>query len=441
MTDYNLNDGINQIHNYRNRIERNLERLKEMNSFNSNKIIEFHKEIKINGISEATQTKYLDRLITISSWVDKDFDKLTRDELIEIIGKYLTSEKYTESTKKTLRIIIKRFFQWLKKTPKGEYPIEVSWLKSGSNNKSRSKNPEDMLNDEDIEKMVNAVSHPRDKAFIMTLAESGTIISELLSLTIRRVCFDNRGCFFKVSGKTGDRRVRVVNSTPFLHAWLEIHPNKNDDNAPLWINIGTTKHIWNDNEKNNINNYKMNWHYNMSYAAARKLLQVAAKKAGIKKPINPHNYRHSKATLMASQGIPPLVMAEYLGWVPSTNMYSVYCHLSGIQVDDILLSKAYGIKTEEKESTPKMFPLKCFSCGELNSYNATRCKKCNSIIGQLSNEDLEEEKTMSQMLKLFGGMVDKNSDLKTQFIDSIKKDIMNEIRLSSQKEKIKNERR
>jgi len=110
MTDYNLNDGINQIHNYRNRIERNLERLKEMNSFNSNKIIEFHKEIKINGISEATQTKYLDRLITISSWVDKDFDKLTRDELIEIIGKYLTSEKYTESTKKTLRIIIKRFY-------------------------------------------------------------------------------------------------------------------------------------------------------------------------------------------------------------------------------------------------------------------------------------------------------------------------------------------
>ena len=56
-------------------------------------------------------------------------------------------------------------------------------------------------------------------------------------------------------------------------------------------------------EENINNNYKMKWSYSMSYAAARKLLQVAGKKAGITKPINPHNFRHSRATKLCSLGI------------------------------------------------------------------------------------------------------------------------------------------
>ena len=87
-----------------------------------------------------------------------------------------------------------------------------------------------------------------------------------------------------------------------------------------------------------------------------------------------------------------------------------------------------------------MFPLKCFSCNEFNSHDATRCKKCNSIIGQLSNEDVEEQKTTTQLLKMFGEFVEKNGDLKTQFIETIKKEIVSEIQLSYKKEKM-NERR
>jgi integrase/recombinase XerD len=439
MIDYNKKDGINYIHDYINRIERTLEKLRVMNSFNSNKIIEFYKELKINGISEATQTKYLDRLMTISTWVNKDFDKLTREELINLIEENLTKRKdYSDSTKRTFRIIIKRFFQWLKGYSNREYPIEISWMRSGSNNSRKHKNPEDMLNDEDIEKMVNAVSHPRNKAFIMTLAESGCRIGELLTLTKKKICFDEKGAFFLVDGKTGTRRVRVVNATPFLHAWLNVHPNKNEDDAPLWTNIGTTKNINNNFEdKNNINNYKMQWSYCMSYAAVRKLLQVATKKAGILKPCNPHNFRHSRATKLCSLGISGNILNEYFGWTQASRSVSTYLHLSGKQVDDTLLNKAYGMTTEISNPQPKMFPTKCFSCGQLNEHDVSRCIKCNSIIGQVSNNELEEQKTISQILKLFGGMVDNNSDLKTQFVESIKKEIMSEIKLSYQKEKNK----
>ncbi|MEM4271405.1 MAG: tyrosine-type recombinase/integrase, partial [Candidatus Pacearchaeota archaeon] len=254
----------------------------------------------------------------------------------------------------------------------------------------------------------------------------------------KKICFDSKGAYFLVDGKTGTRRVRVVNSTPFLHAWLNVHPNKNEDNAPLWVNIGTTQNIIDNlKDRNNNNNYKMQWKYCMSYAAARKLLQVAAQKAGIKKPINPHNFRHSRATKLCSLGISGNILNEYFGWTQASRSVSTYLHLSGKQVDDTLLNKAYGMPIQETKEQPKMFPLKCYSCGHLNEPNVSRCVRCNSLIGQISNDDLEEQKTISQILKIFGGMIDKNKDVKTEFIEELKKEIMAEIRLSSQKEKIR----
>lgn len=443
MPNHSIKDELNFVHDYVNRIERSLKKLEEINSSNSKKIIDFHKELKINGISEATQLKYLDRLTTISTWVNKDFDKLSREDLINLIDEHLTKRNdYTESTRRTFRIIIKRFFQWLKGSNRKEYPIEVSWIRTtGNKNLRKHKNPEDMLNDDDIGKMVNVVSHPRNKAFIITLAESGCRVGEILTLTIKKICFDDKGAYFLVDGKTGTRRVRVVNSTPYLHAWLSVHPNKDEPDAPLFINVGTTQNINNNlGEKNNNNNYKMQWKHYMSYAAARKLLQVAGKKAGISKPINPHNFRHSRATKLCSLGISGNILNEYFGWTQASRSVSTYLHLSGKQVDDTLLNKAYGITTEESNPQPKMFPLKCFSCNEFNSHDAIRCKKCNSIIGQLSNEDVEEQKTTTQLLKMFGEFVEKNGDLKTQFIETIKKEIVSEIQLSYKKEKM-NERR
>ena len=112
MIDYNQRNEINNVHNYSHKIEIALGKLKEINNFNSNKIIEFHKELKINAISEATQSKYLDRLLTISKWVNKDFDKLTREDLINLIEENLTKRNnYSENTKRTFRIIIKKFLQ------------------------------------------------------------------------------------------------------------------------------------------------------------------------------------------------------------------------------------------------------------------------------------------------------------------------------------------
>jgi len=71
------------------------------------------------------------------------------------------------------------FYRWLRKC---EHPEEVSWIRIKV--KSAPKLPEELLTVEEINKLVNAAEHVRDKAFILTLYESGCRIGELLALQI-----------------------------------------------------------------------------------------------------------------------------------------------------------------------------------------------------------------------------------------------------------------
>jgi len=126
------------------------------------------------------------------------------------------------------------------------------------------------------------------------------------------------------------RRVRVIASAPKLQQWIENHPLKEDPNAPLWVTIGT-------NSKNKV----------LNYATAKTVLKKLAKKAGIKKRIYPHLFRHSRATHLANH-LTEAQMNQYFGWVQGSKMASIYVHLSGRDVVHALL-KLNGMKVDEEE--------------------------------------------------------------------------------------------
>jgi hypothetical protein len=64
----------------------------------------------------------------------------------------------------------------------------------------------------------------------------------ILSAKIRQVQFDQYGAVFIVNGKMEYRRIRLIKSAPLLAGWLDTHPSRNDPNAPLWVNVGSTRH-------------------------------------------------------------------------------------------------------------------------------------------------------------------------------------------------------
>jgi len=160
-----------------------------------------------------------------------------------------------------------------------------------------SKLPEELLTEDEIERMTEAARTPRDGAFVSVLYESGLRIGEMLSLKIKNVQLEGHVVTLTVNGKTGIRRVRVTSSSQKLVNWMKIHPFREDPNAPLWISLGTRNR--DDTLKGKIVNA---------------LLKDLAKKAGIEKRIYPHLFRHSRAFHL-SKYLTEAQMKELFGWV------------------------------------------------------------------------------------------------------------------------------
>lgn len=161
-----------------------------------------------------------------------------------------------------------------------------------------------------------------------------------------------------VNGKTGHRRVRIIASTPTLAEWLNVHPHKNNPDAFVWVVIGDR------------NRYKP-----LKYNPARYLLLTLAKKAKIKKDVNPHNFRHSRATHLAALGLNNAQLKAHFGWRRS-EMADIYIHLAGKDVDDALL-KVNGLVPEEKIEEKLKIQI-CQKCQEKNSPTQQFCGKCGS---------------------------------------------------------------
>ena len=372
------------IHNFENKLESYLKNLRKLNSSNRSKILEFVKHLQAEGISKGRILKYVYILENVSKMLGKRFEKATKDDMIELVSKIEGNSKWSEWTKHDYKVVIRRFYKWLRNSE--DYPPEVKWIKI-TVKKLNDKLPEEILTEEEIKKLSETAYTTRDKAFVLALYESGCRIGEFLPLKIKNLSFDKYGCVLIVSGKTGDRRIRLVASYPVLAKWLEEHPDKNNKEAYLWVKIPTPNNPKFANKP-------------LSYGFVAKLLKELAIKSGITKPVNPHSFRHARATHLAKI-LTDSQMKEYFGWSKASEMTATYVHLSGRDLDEPIL-KMHGIVTDGSEK-PKISIVKCFRCGEENSPSSMFCNKCSAPLDQKTLMEMDKiEDLLIDFFKVLG---------------------------------------
>jgi site-specific recombinase XerD len=229
------------IYEYDKIFRRTLERLElERNICDENKqnIQKFVEHLFAKNISKPRIIKYINHLVVLARIASKPFQQLGKEDIERLVTQINIAD-YTEHTKRDYKIILKRFYQWLRgcNEDEQEYPTEVKWIRTRLQTKRLL--PEAPLTMQEIKTLVEATENLRDRALILTHYESGCRIGETLSLRIVHVGFDQYGAVLIVDGKTGPRRVRVIAAALALASWLSIHPLRNDPNAPLWVGIGT----------------------------------------------------------------------------------------------------------------------------------------------------------------------------------------------------------
>lgn len=357
-------------------------------------IHEFIDDCKAERLSLPRMTHYVQVLRLSKRFLNKDFEKMTKQSMQKLIGN-VESSNLKEWTKQGYRIAMKKFFRWLenktieqynKKNPENkkpllkdkEYPESVEWINTTMKN-SKTRLPEEILTEDDIKLIVEHCNHIRDKALIMLLWDSGCRIGEILNLRLKHLVFDKYGAQIIVNGKTGGRRVRLIPSVPYLSNWKENHPDKDNNEAYLFVNYAKFR-----GER-------------ITYAGVDSLLRRLKKNSGIKKRINAHSFRHARATFFASR-VKEAVMKEMFGWTQKSQMVGTYIHLSGRDVDREVL-KAQGIVQKEGEEESKLKPIKCPICERENPATAKFCQRCGKPIAKETIIEYEREITFASKIQ------------------------------------------
>lgn len=356
------------IHNYRGQLERQIALAKEEKDIsepNREMIIKFKDYLLSEGIGFAKITRYILDIRKYCKLLKKDITEAKKEDLRKIISELNTTELGEES-KKGFKIMLRKLYRFIKGIEeKGVYPDEVKWI-SIAIPKSKGKLPEELLTEEEIKSLLANSRTSRDRAMIACLAESGCRVGEVGGMQIKHVSFETYGARITVQGKTGMRKILIINSAPYIQEWINQHPDNNNPDAFLWYNYQNKKFL--------------------CYARILQTIKRIAKRAGIKKRIHPHLFRHSRATQLASV-MSEAQMKNYLGWEQSSKMAAIYVHMSGKDTDEALL-RANGIITEKEKEEPKLKPSKCLRCRMVNPVTNKFCNTCGFVLDEREALDI-----------------------------------------------------
>ena len=358
------------IHNYEQRFKRTLERIqnsRELSEENRKIIMDFKDYLLSEGIGLAKIERYLGDMIKFSRLLEKSFKEANKEDIRRVVSA-IHQTPLSEQTKRSFKIMIRKLYVFIRGIEeRGVYPDEVRWMRMeiGNNHK---KLPEELLNEEEIKALIRNAGNAKNKALLATLAESGCRISEVGLMKIKHVSFESYGARISVAGKTGSRKILIINATPYLQEWINSHPQNNNSESYLWIS---------------------RTHCLMTYSRMVAILKNAARKAGIKKRVHPHLLRHSRATQLAGI-MSDSQLKNYLGWTQSSKMAGIYVHMSGKDADDAILM-ANNIKIEHVKRDPVLKPLKCLKCKMVNPATNRFCNSCGFVLDSSTAESLLTE--------------------------------------------------
>jgi len=408
---------------------------------NAELIRRYRRDKQLNGLSVATQQRNLSYLKKLAEHAgDTRFEDMDRDDVKELVA-WVHSRDLSDETVDTYKKAIRSLWTWMHDGKDAESIDAIAWIELANSN-GNGKLPKDLLTKADIQAQIDAAKNPRDKALIAMLYETGARIGELIDLTVGDIEDRKHGKKLVIDGKTGARRLPLVESVPHINTWLSKHPNPEKD-APLWCKIqqgGPTEHL-NPNDVEDIREVygigpsraeqlndagietgtdlvahsteeladiagvnpstAQKWLKQFDSDASlapetklgyryirKKILKATMERAGIDKPSNPHHYRHSRASELATE-LKEAQLCEWFGWAQGSDVPARYVHLSGRDIDNAY-DQMHGLyEPDEEEQQPDV--VECDRCQELNDPDAAFCMRCGFALDHDTAGEFEQQ--------------------------------------------------
>ncbi len=182
------------------------------------------------------------------------------------------------------------------------------------------------LERDEIQRLADSAQSERDSLIVRVLADSGIRVGELVRLRREDLIERERSHFLKVLGK-GDRQ-RLVPVAPILYRRLVRYAERQrptDTNSDRLFLSRRRSRTSGDYEP-------------LTESGVQQLVRDLAERAGIKKRVHPHLFRHSAATHMLRRGMNPLLVAQVLGHTSLAMIQNVYSHLTDLDAHAALIA-------------------------------------------------------------------------------------------------------
>jgi integrase/recombinase XerD len=249
-------------------------------------------ELKISKNSEHTLKNYLKANQQLLEFTKKEPKQITEDDIKIYIVKNLNDHSassiilFLSAIKYAYLNILKNDVTLGIKRPKKEKKIPV------------------VLTKDEVRRLIGVFDNPKSKLMVSMMYACGMRVSELTSLKVDNLDFEDKIGYIK---QAKGRKDRMFNIPEFITEALGYQVKRQKDNNQEYLFTGPKGKMTSRN--------------------LQKIVSLAAKKAGLKKEAHCHTLRHSFATHLLEDGVDIRKIQELLGHADLSTT-QIYTHIS-----------------------------------------------------------------------------------------------------------------
>jgi len=322
-------------------------------------------------------------------------DALEHRDAAEDIVRWIHDEydlDETPETNQNYRVALRVFGRRVDDDSGEDPPPSLDWIKSTlPNDYDPSPDPADMLEwDTDIEPMLDGARNTRDAAAIALQFDAGLRGGELYDLTVGDITDTDHGKAVSVDGKTGQRSVDLIPSTPYVQRWLTDHPG--DDSDPLWSQLTSPKQL--------------------SYPSFLDMFKAPAERADVDKDVTPTNLRKSNLAWLCRQGMNARYIEQRQGRAHGSDAVSRYAAIFDGDVGDEY-ARLMGLEVADEDDSDEFAPIICPRCDKETPQSEDRCVWCGQELSpDAASRSAEQDQDLMELLATHPDLADEIISLK-----------------------------
>lgn len=227
---------------------------------------------------------------------------------------------------------------------------------------------EDILSQADIAAITDAATRPRNQALVEFLADTGARLTLTGSLRVTDVDLDGERATYTPNRNAVGLKGAEIKPYPIIDAAAPLrvyinhsHPRPDEPEAALFHTFDSVEGSVAENDGA------------LSPSRVRDTLRELADRAGVDKPVNPHNWRHSAITRMWREGYDKQEIQHRVQWSLDTDMWQRYVHVTAEQMNEEIFADAGIVEDDDSLSRERK---RCGTCREPLAPHVQYCPRC-----------------------------------------------------------------